>query len=107
MFYLKKVLLSHRYGARCLPTRILSKEYDIFRNELDSSRDSNDNSDMGFKYKEVGHSEYFEIQNLFEFCYELDENEIPSRYKLKRIDEIIPEYDEKVNIILETKPRKI
>jgi hypothetical protein len=37
-----------------------------------------------------------EIENIFEFCYELDENEKPERYRLKYLEKIIPNYKEKV-----------
>ena len=36
------------------------------------------------------------INNLLEWCYELDKNEMPPRYKLRRIDEILTSFDEKV-----------
>jgi hypothetical protein len=36
------------------------------------------------------------ITNLLEWCYQLDENEMPPRYKLRRIDEILAGFEEKV-----------
>ncbi len=37
-----------------------------------------------------------DIENIFEFCYELDENEKPARYRLKYIEKVVPDYQEKV-----------
>jgi len=107
-FMLKKALLSHRYGACVLPTRILAKEYELIRNELNSIRDQ---YDLTYKFDEKEYLQsqnveeeranyrIIEIENIFEFCYELDENEKPARYRLKYLDRIIPEYKEKVSSV--------
>jgi len=87
-----KVLLSHRYGTRCLPTRILAKEYEILRKESQALQQSNE-IDLSFEY-ESGRNISFD--DVFQECYELDENEIPARFKLKFIERIIPNYNEKV-----------
>ena len=39
----------------------------------------------------------FSMKNLFINCYVLDENELPNRYKLKELSQIIPNFNEKVN----------
>ena len=90
MFF--KVLLSHRYGTRCLPTRIIAKEYEILRKELDAFKESNE-IDVSFKYEG---DRTVHLNDLFQECYELDENEIPARYKLKFLESVIPKYNEKV-----------
>jgi len=103
---IKKALLSHRYGACVLPTRILANEYEIIRNELDAIKDQ---FDLTYKFDEREYLEtqnadeeertsyrMIEIENIFEFCYELDENEKPERYRLKYLEKIIPDYKEKV-----------
>ena len=87
-----KVLLSHRYGTRCLPTRILAKEYEILRKESQALQQSNE-IDLSFEYES---SRNISFDDVFQECYELDENEIPARFKLKFIERIIPNYNEKV-----------
>ena len=84
--------MSHRYGTRCLPTRILAKEYEILRKESQALQQSNE-IDLSFEY-ESGRNISFD--DVFQECYELDENEIPARFKLKFIERIIPNYNEKV-----------
>ena len=86
-----KVLLSHRYGTRCLPSRILATEYEIFRNELKNNQHFSED-ELSF----IDETREMNLKNLFENCYNLDENEIPSRYKLIELDSLIPKYNEKV-----------
>jgi hypothetical protein len=115
-------LLSHRYGARCLPTRIVADEYKLLCQEI---KPNLDDYDMSFVYanqkkraekeeqeemkdeskteekksedkeekKEV--SVDMDVSNLMEHCYELDENEIPARFKLKHLDKIFQQYNPK------------
>lgn len=85
--------MSHRYGTRCLPTRIIAKEYDILRKELHSFKELNE-IDLSFTYE--GGDRTIHLSDLFQDCYELDENEIPARYKLKFLESLIPKYNEKV-----------
>ena len=80
------------YGKRCLPTRILTKEYEILREELSCIKESNE---INLEFESISDKRQLNIKNLFEECYELDENEIPSRYKLKMLEKIIPTYNEK------------
>jgi hypothetical protein len=55
--------------------------------------------DLGFNYQNSENGEFnLNIENLFEYCYELDENEIPARYKLKHLDKTITGYDPKVDL---------
>jgi hypothetical protein len=95
--------LSHRYGARTIPTRILSDEYLKLKNEINSNLTA---YDLKFEYKIVSDEENksenqptksieLNIDNLFETCYEFDVNEIPSRFKLKYLDKIFANYDPK------------
>ena len=95
--------MSHRYGSRALPTRILRKEYDILQNELNKIEDI----DKSFKYEYTSQlttpntdqknkkSKTIEFNNLIEDCYELDDNEIPARFKLKYLDKLFPGLDQK------------
>ena len=81
-----------------MPTRIIAKEYEILRKELLSLKEPNE-FDLSFKYtnKQNGtEGRTVTIDNLFEECYELDENEIPARYKLKFLENLIQNYNEKV-----------
>lgn len=84
--------MSHRYGSISLPTRIIKEEYELFESELKKVKDSFD-LEFVFEKDDVK----MNVDNLFEYCYELDENEIPARYKLKHLDATIPGYDQKVN----------
>jgi hypothetical protein len=91
--------LSHRYGNRCLPTRIIADEFEILRSELNDHQRTN----LDFKYECTFTTDDVEksikIHDLLDECYELDQNEIPARYKLKYISSVLPEYSEKVVII--------
>ncbi|RNA01260.1 NACHT and WD repeat domain-containing 2-like, partial [Brachionus plicatilis] len=80
--------LSHRYGSRSLPTRIKANEYEVLRKELNSS----DHYDRKFNFEEKDYK--IQIENMFEICYELDDNETPARYRLRHIDKIIQNYKE-------------
>lgn len=82
--------MSHRYGSRSLPTRIKANEYEVLRKELNSS----DHYDRKFNFEEKDYN--IQIENMFEICYELDDNETPARYRLRHIDKIIQNYKENV-----------
>lgn len=93
-FIFWKGFLSHRYGTRSLPTRIIRREYEIFKSEIEANSELK-LLDFSFSYdnkEEIS----LNISNLFEFCYQLDENEIPARYRLKHMDKIIPSFNDKV-----------
>ena len=68
------------------------------QNEINSNLD---NYDLKFEYRSEPSSDSKEemihifIENLFEACYELDENEQPNRFKLKNLDKIFRNYDAK------------
>ena len=89
------MFLSHRYGTRCLPTRIIAKEFEIFREEFQSSNVLNE-KDLKFTFSGKSEKRQMDVKNLLDECYELDDNEIPARYKLKFLEKLIPSYDEKV-----------
>ena len=109
-----KALLSHRYGARCLPTRIVADEYTKLLNEIKSHEDDYDLSFVYTNQKKRENDEKeveaakdneetkkevsvdMDVTNLLEHCYELDENEIPARLKLKHLDKIFNNYNPKV-----------
>ena len=82
-----KSLLSHRYGYRPLPTRIVANEYEILRDEITHIKDL-----------ELSFSSMTEklLDNIFEECYVLDNNEKPPRYRLKFIKKIFPDLNLKV-----------
>lgn len=87
-----KALLSHRYGSRGLPERILSTEFDLLRSEV---KNNSDTINMKFSYNEDPDAA-IEVDNLLEYCYELDENELPCRYRLIRLEKCFPNYNPKV-----------
>ena len=75
-------ILSHKYGQRFLPTKLSVNEFLIFKNEVKNFKESED---------ERTQSE-LSLANLLDKAYRLDENEIPSCYKLMQIESILPEY---------------
>lgn len=75
-FNLFKAFLSHRYGSRCLPTRIKANEYEILRKEL------SENLNVYEKKFYFEDPDIIQIDNMLEFCYVLDDNETPARYRL-------------------------
>ena len=82
-------LLSHRYGNKALPTRILKEEYDKLKAVMDERSDI----DKSFKYEFIpkldeAAKSIVKFENLIEDCYELDDNEIPARYRLKYLDRL-------------------
>jgi NACHT domain- and WD repeat-containing protein len=85
------VLLSHRYGRICLPTRIVADEYELIRSEINKSIN---NFDLKFKY-EYNTDIIVESDNILDYCYELDENEKPFRYRLKYLNKIFPNINHK------------
>lgn len=92
--------MSHRYGSISLPTRIIKGEYELFSQEMEAYKEI---LDLSFVYDNIDDpmdsdqkKPQINIKNLFEYCYELDENEIPARYKLKHVDRILNDYDSKV-----------
>lgn len=84
-------MLSHRYGSRGLPTRIVDSEYKILLDEL-----KNENTiDKVFEYTDDD-GKSIKLENILETCYEFDSNEIPARYRLKYLDRLFPTMDQKV-----------
>ncbi len=79
-------MLSQRYGSREIPNNIAETEFEILKEEINRSK----NTDFSFKYD--SNDIRINIKNLVEDCFRLDENEIPKKYKLLHIDEILPEY---------------
>ena len=80
-------MLSQRYGSREVPNFIEETEFEILKDEIKRSS----NIDFSFKYD--SNEIKVDIKNLVEDCFRLDENEIPKKYKLLHIDEILPEYN--------------
>lgn len=79
-------LISHRYGTRLLPTRILANEFDIFKQEINDSKD--EYSEL-IKYE----NDTLKIDDILNYCYKKDENEIPNRYRLLNINSLISDYN--------------
>ena len=82
-------MLSHRYGTVCLPTRIIETEYEILKNEI-----IKEEKDLSFSY--MYGDKLIEFKNILEECYELDKNEQPARYRLKYLNRLFPNINQKV-----------
>ena len=67
----------------------------MLREELSQATDI----DLSYSYQSSSENEESKtptnIANVFEFCYELNENVVPPRYRLKNMDNIFPKYNEK------------
>lgn len=81
-------MLSHRYGTVCLPSRILETEFIELKNEIEKE------FDLTFSYNYNG--SLIEFKNILADCYELDKNEQPARYKLKHLNRLFPNINQKV-----------
>ena len=77
-----------------MPTRIIASEYEIFLNEIEKNQLFTEEK-LSFECEDK--TRKFSLKNLFIDCYVLDENELPNRYKLKELSQIIPNFNEKVN----------
>lgn len=89
-FTLLKVLLSHRYGTVDLPTDIKEKDYNILKDEI-----SKENIDFSFSYK-YDDDKTFNFKNILQECYELDTNPKKPIYRLKYLDQLFPNVNQKV-----------
>ena len=87
--YFLKAFISHRYGQRMLPNEIELDKFQILKEECLKS------CDLSFSLH-LPSQNPIEIENLLEHCYNLDENEIPKKYKLLNADSIIPGFQLKV-----------
>ncbi len=82
--------MSHRYGSRGLPTTILADEYALLKDEMKT----NPIFDLSFKY--ASNVCKIDQEDILNYCYQIDENEIPFHYRLKDINKIIPDFVQKV-----------
>ena len=82
---INKALLSHRYGHKVLPERILKEDFILIRDELKSLE-----FDLSFRRKNSALE--CNIDNLLEYCYKLDVNERLESYVLQDKDIILPGY---------------
>lgn len=96
--------MSHRYGSITLPTRIIKEEYELFGKNIEANKldltfhyDNSTDANLSTKTAELK----IELDNIFVDCYELDENEIPARYKLKHLDRLLPGFVDKVKYELQ------
>ena len=88
-----KAFLSHRYGSRCLPARIVENEYEMLKTELEKSEKITAD-DLKFHHK-IDEENVYNFENIFLDCYQLDRNEIPARFKLKPLNVILKNFDSK------------
>jgi hypothetical protein len=84
-----------------LPTRIIAREFEILRDELKNLNDI----DLKFTHTvksemELDLNYVLDIDNILEYCYELNENETPARYRLKHLDRIFEGYNDRVKYII-------
>jgi hypothetical protein len=75
-----------------LPNSISIDEFELIYNEI-----INLDLDITFDY-DISDSEKTHIANIVHRCYIIDENEVPKKYKLMRLDTIFDNYDSMVNI---------
>jgi hypothetical protein len=85
--------LSHRYGARSLPERIIAKEFDILVSEAKSG-----GIDLAFDYDNEDDDLDLNIENLLDYCYMLNDNETPPRRVLIPLEDVFKTYDPKAII---------
>jgi len=89
-------LLSHKYGNVFLPERIESEEFEKVYLEISSNLDIKEDLKENLIRKFT--SQLIRTNfDLLKFCYELDNNSIPARYRLKGLDKIIKDYDDSVD----------
>ena len=79
-------MLSHKYGQRFLKEKILESEFLALKSEISKNK----NIDIGLNYKSGPIR--LKTDDLMEYCYRLDENEIPRCYKLLNINNLIQGY---------------
>jgi hypothetical protein len=72
-----------------LPTRIIETEYELLKAEVIKEK-----KDLTFSYQ-YG-EKLVSFENILDECYELDKNEQPARYRLKYLDRLFPEINQKV-----------
>ena len=84
--------MSHRYGSRGLPTSILADEYALLKDEMKM------NPIFNLSFKHDSNVCNIDQENIVDYCYQIDENEIPFHYRLKNISKIIPGYIQKVRV---------
>lgn len=68
-----KAILGHRYGQRVLPSQINNDNFKILKDECQ-------NLDITFTAENEDKSIF--VENLLEFFYVRDENDLPTNYKL-------------------------
>ena len=89
-------MLSHKYGNVFLPERIESEEFEKVYLEISSNLDIKEDLKENLIRKFT--SQLIRTNfDLLKFCYELDNNSIPARYRLKGLDKIIKDYDDSVD----------
>ena len=71
-------------------TTIEEHQFNLLKDEMKT----NPEIDVSFKYE----SNVFniEIDDIIDYCYQIDENEIPFKYRLKNINKIVTGFVQKV-----------
>lgn len=73
-----------------MPTRIIETEYELLKAEVIKEK-----KDLTFSYQ-YG-EKLVSFENILDECYELDKNEQPARYRLKYLDRLFPQINQKVS----------
>lgn len=75
-----------------MPTRIIATEYVIIKTEIDKSDEFN----LSFTYEHENKTHT--IENILDYCYTLDENETPARYRLRNLNTTFENINHKVSM---------
>lgn len=87
-----KGLIGNLNGKRCLPYKIELEEFKVLRYGTKFI----DAKELRFYFKNPENNIIFGTDDLLDLCYELDENDSPSTFKLRCLNNIIPGFDLKV-----------
>jgi hypothetical protein len=58
------------------------------------------NSRMNLSFKYESNVCKIDEEDIVDYCYQIDENEVPFHYRLKTITKIIPNFVQKVRILI-------
>ena len=83
-----KALLSHKYGKRLLSDNIEATEFEKIKKEIVDNLALN----LSVHYENSEDQIEYKIENVFNECYKLDENEKPNYYHLLPISQIVKDY---------------
>ena len=90
-------MLSHKYGNIFCPERIESEEFEKIEDQLKlvASEQKTDLNEYLIQKLNVNTASTCvkTDHDLLRVCYEVDQNSVPARYRLKALDKIIKDYD--------------